>query len=273
MRSVAVVVALVTGLGLVVVIVWGIDQHQQTDWWAAWGQWVGGVGSILAAAIAVVIAYMGWKKSDEQSKAQAERLEKIEAQDHASKFGVWIEPVYAGNAQWRKSSAAKGGMAMTSWEYSGDVKYTFPRGESGDVHAYVVKYVNSGTQPVYRVNINIQLDNGVYRADAPFLGPTSEAKNFEQGPDRFNATLIEIAEHHAQLSSAKSAETTSLTPKELRQRYYQTARISVQFADGNGAYWTRSPEGQLTPGEPRLMIKDYTAAISSLKKFRSRRTY
>ncbi|GHF37240.1 hypothetical protein GCM10017566_07990 [Amycolatopsis bartoniae] len=44
-----------------------VDQNKQDSWWGVWGQWVGAVSSIAAAAVAVAIAYLGWKKSDEHA--------------------------------------------------------------------------------------------------------------------------------------------------------------------------------------------------------------
>jgi hypothetical protein len=52
-------------------------------WWGAWGQWIGGLGSLAAAGVAVWIAYQGWQRSDPRRQRTGERAE-------ASHFGVWV---------------------------------------------------------------------------------------------------------------------------------------------------------------------------------------
>src|SRR4051794_27604594 len=74
-------------IGLLVLLVVGISQAKDSGWWAAWGQWVGGIGSIAAAVVALWIAYQGWKKADNQ----AEEFRQRDERELASLFGVWIE--------------------------------------------------------------------------------------------------------------------------------------------------------------------------------------
>jgi hypothetical protein len=85
MRMLAVATGLLTTLGLAVVIVWGVDQNKQADWWAAWGQWVGGAGSIVAAVIALGIAQRGWNLAARESRER-----------EAALFAVWVGPSIEG---------------------------------------------------------------------------------------------------------------------------------------------------------------------------------
>lgn len=64
----------------VALIAVGIGIGADSGWWAAWGQWVGGVGSIIAAWAAVWIAQQGWRRSEVEAQ-----------QERASQFALWIE--------------------------------------------------------------------------------------------------------------------------------------------------------------------------------------
>ncbi|WP_410644518.1 hypothetical protein [Amycolatopsis sp. lyj-346] len=62
----------VLALAFILLIVMSVVLDQGADWWSAWGQWVGGIGSIVAAAVAVWIAQRGWaiaaaEKSDNEA--------------------------------------------------------------------------------------------------------------------------------------------------------------------------------------------------------------
>jgi hypothetical protein len=52
--------------------------------WAGLGQWVGGVGSIAAAGVAVWIATEGWRR------VQVER-DDDRRKEQAGKFAVWVD--------------------------------------------------------------------------------------------------------------------------------------------------------------------------------------
>ncbi|MFI5593603.1 hypothetical protein ACIA5G_51860 [Amycolatopsis sp. NPDC051758] len=78
-RSLATTLSVVGFADLVALILWGWIENKQADWWAAWGQWVGGIGSLAAAATAVWIAQRGWRL------ATIERRE-----DLASRFSIWV---------------------------------------------------------------------------------------------------------------------------------------------------------------------------------------
>ncbi|SDZ32301.1 hypothetical protein SAMN05421504_112191 [Amycolatopsis xylanica] len=71
-------------VGGLLLLALGIALKKDSGWRAAWGQWVGGLGSIVAAGTAVWIAVEGWRRSDEQRRADQER-------ELASKFAVWIQ--------------------------------------------------------------------------------------------------------------------------------------------------------------------------------------
>jgi O-antigen/teichoic acid export membrane protein len=60
-RFLAGTLSVIGSADLVVVVMWGWIENKQADWWAAWGQWVGGIGSLAAAATAVWIAQRGWR--------------------------------------------------------------------------------------------------------------------------------------------------------------------------------------------------------------------
>lgn len=71
------IIATVCGvvLALSVVVVWGVASGQRTEWWAAWGQWVGGVGSIAAAVVALSIARAGWRHAEQIAREGWDRAE------------------------------------------------------------------------------------------------------------------------------------------------------------------------------------------------------
>jgi hypothetical protein len=74
----------VTLLASILLITFSAMTSRGTDWWAAWGQWVGGIGSIAAAAVAIWIAFEGWRRTDAQ-------LATAEARSQASQIGVWLD--------------------------------------------------------------------------------------------------------------------------------------------------------------------------------------
>jgi hypothetical protein len=71
-------------MSLMVLIVVGIGYEKPTDWWASASQWVGGVGSIAAAGVALWGAIEGWVQ------AQRER-EEVRQREQVSKCAVWID--------------------------------------------------------------------------------------------------------------------------------------------------------------------------------------
>lgn len=83
--------AFLTFIGFLVLLDVGVATQRDSEWWAAWGQWVGGVGSIAAAAVALWVAVEGWRKSDEQAIRQAREIQQLHKEEAASRFAVWIE--------------------------------------------------------------------------------------------------------------------------------------------------------------------------------------
>lgn len=63
-----------TIIGMIALTLFSIAFRKGTDWWAAWGQWVGGVGSIVAAGAAVWIALRGWDLAAKESREREASL-------------------------------------------------------------------------------------------------------------------------------------------------------------------------------------------------------
>jgi hypothetical protein len=63
------------------IVGWGWLTGEDSLWWAASGQWIGGLGSLTAAGVAVWIAYRGWQRSDRRPE---------DDRSLAAVFGVWV---------------------------------------------------------------------------------------------------------------------------------------------------------------------------------------
>lgn len=81
----------IAAASITTITIWGIIQNKQADWWAAWGQWVGGLGSIAAAVVAVLIAVVSWEKSDNAAKEQRIYSSALQEQEQVAKFGIWVQ--------------------------------------------------------------------------------------------------------------------------------------------------------------------------------------
>lgn len=57
--------------GLAAVVVWGTLAGKPSDWWSAWGQWVGGVGTAGATLIAVFVLLV---QQQDKHRAAAESV-------------------------------------------------------------------------------------------------------------------------------------------------------------------------------------------------------
>ncbi len=49
---------------------WGIFVNKDATWWGALGQWVGGIGSIVAAVVALWIAREGWRRVERERREE-----------------------------------------------------------------------------------------------------------------------------------------------------------------------------------------------------------
>jgi hypothetical protein len=144
-------VAFLTSTSFLLLLAIGVGLNKGSDWWAAWGQWIGGFGSIAAAVTAVWIAHEGWRKSDKQLSDQSKYLEEREARNLASKFGVWIQ-------------------AREAMEY--DERGT----EIGPYDEYRLVYRNAGVLPVYNVQVRPIIIDQEYTWDFKTCLPTMSQK-------------------------------------------------------------------------------------------------
>ncbi|MEQ0558914.1 hypothetical protein ABJI51_07515 [Amycolatopsis sp. NEAU-NG30] len=62
-------------------------EPRNPDWWAASGQWVGGIGTIAAVVVALWIAI----RDNRQARADRQQRDQRERQEQAAKVTAWIE--------------------------------------------------------------------------------------------------------------------------------------------------------------------------------------
>lgn len=72
---------------------WSAIGDQGADFWSAWGQWVGGVGSLAAAGSALYIAREDWRRGGEQAQELRRLAEESALHSEASRFCVWLEKI------------------------------------------------------------------------------------------------------------------------------------------------------------------------------------
>jgi uncharacterized membrane protein (DUF441 family) len=70
----ALAVGAVIATAMIVAILASVGSKKDADWWAALGQWVGGIGSIIAAIAAVWIAQRGWDLAAKESREREASL-------------------------------------------------------------------------------------------------------------------------------------------------------------------------------------------------------
>jgi hypothetical protein len=222
-------------LAFALLIIMSVDLRQGTDWWAAWGQWVGGIGSIVAAGAAFWIASAGWKKSDAQLLA----IHSKEERELASHFGVWIDKSY-------------GSVVIVGGSF----------GQQNIDHWYVVKVLNGTPLPMYDVHVavNFHQRQWVYSHQRPVVGPASVPIDFELEGGAF--------QHFLDLAVGAAREARRGDPhRELANlhgdnnsdpdRMYIIERVTmtVEFTDGNNVRWQRTVPGELskvTPWPPKM---------------------
>ncbi|RSM60572.1 hypothetical protein DMH03_17645 [Amycolatopsis sp. WAC 01376] len=194
-----------------------------TDWWAAWGQWVGGIGSIAAAAVAVWIAVVGWQKSDAQYREKAE-------QDLASKFGAWIdrEDLLAPKVM----VANTGPLPM----YEVQLGFDFPH--PGKLTANLDKGSPARMKSVIRIDT---------------VGPQPEPYVHLYATEYLTRYISDLAEDHlgreALIRVPGGQTLLSKVGESAARNIVPFGWLEVHFSDSNGQRWTRTHEGKLKPCE------------------------
>lgn len=212
-----------TIIGMITLTMFSIAFKKDTDWWAAWGQWIGGVGSIAAAGAAVWIAVVGWRKSDTQYRELAER-------DLASKFGVWLA---------REDRLAPKVMVVNSGPlpmYEVQLMFDFPH--PGAVTASWDKGAAARRKSIIGIDT---------------VGPSSEPYVHLYATEYLVRHLGDLAEEHlgreafarpdlppghTVFSDAGATDIRNIVP---------FGWLEVHFSDSNGIRWTRTHEGKLKP--------------------------
>jgi hypothetical protein len=219
------------GIGALLLISMSIAFKKDTNWWAAWGQWVGGLGSIIAAGVAVWIAVVGWRKSDQQAREQAQRSEEAQEREVASRFGVWI------------------GIAGANEMHLGD-HFPYPG-------IPVIKYHNATHQAAHAivVEVDFRIGDRTWMDSLLTAGPTTKPQLFGSNATRFSQVLKEIVKDEHEALAARAAEALSQTPTPtdlgLSEENIPSTillsrtRVSVTFTDGSGNRWTRNHDGKL----------------------------
>lgn len=196
-------------------LVWGWGTGRDSAWWAAWGQWVGGLGSIAAAWTAVWIALEGWRRADRQGKEQARQLDELQSRELASKFGVWID---------RPTQ-----------------------------NQFAIRCHNAGTQPVYGVLCEVRSGPISYRFQIGDVGPTVSPRNLEEADQMVQRYIDKAAKKDlSSLDTEKNAKVDDSMNRIFSYastlKYVADLRVHCQFRDSNGNSWTRGPSGELVSG-------------------------
>ena len=78
-KLILILMSIVTTVVLAGAVGYGWATGKTADWWSAWGQWIGGAGSILAALAALWIAREGWRRAEDR-ETRYERQREAEAE-------------------------------------------------------------------------------------------------------------------------------------------------------------------------------------------------
>jgi hypothetical protein len=204
-------VAFLLTVSFLVLLTVGIADNEDSNWWAAWGQWVGGVGSVAAAAIAVGIAVEGWRRSDALAEKQARRVEEVQQQELASKVGVWLN--------------------------------------RPDQSTYEVVYMNSGELPVYEAMAVARLNDDL-QVHCPLgsLNPVSAPTARNDATGLVTLLVEREAERLAGERLTLDYGNPQGNPKVVRhiRALLTGVQFQVQFRDGNGLRWRREFTGELS---------------------------
>ncbi|WP_410603768.1 hypothetical protein [Amycolatopsis sp. lyj-90] len=223
----------VLALAFSLLIIVSVVLRQGADWWSAWGQWVGGAGSIGAAGVAVWIAVEGWRRSDLDAKKMRER-------ELASKVALWIEQTEAQRNQQTVQSPEQ--LVRTSARF-------------------VLKYINGGGMPIYKAEATVTFPNGPapYIDTQLMLRPTTTPEDFERTPETFHQILEAALLKERTLLKAQLVEASlddlppGMAPILLDDRFVieamlmiiSQASITFAFSDANNVRWVRHPNGEL----------------------------
>ncbi|MGH8420791.1 MAG: hypothetical protein ACRER3_00355 [Pseudomonas fluorescens] len=87
-------------LSIGLLIGFGVRADKSTDWWGAWGQWVGGLGSIAAAGVALWIALASWRRADEEKRERSMVLPRQVTSDYIFKHFPSSHPRILSSGRW-----------------------------------------------------------------------------------------------------------------------------------------------------------------------------
>ncbi|MEU8636776.1 hypothetical protein AB0C38_31785 [Amycolatopsis sp. NPDC048633] len=198
----------VAALGMVVLIAVSQGQHRGDNWWAAWGSWIGGFGSITAAGAAVWIAIEGWRRTEKQ-------LQRAEEREYATKFLVWIEHV--SQSEYRVVYMNSGPLPV----FNVQVVIYYNDNPIGDFPMTDLRPVTTPTarEPA-TAHVAFWVEKEVERqAGHPFVGPDRVIGTDEAKP--------------------RQADVAAL------RRITKEIRFAITFEDGNRARWERTHAGEL----------------------------
>ena len=213
--------------GSILLLAIGIAQGKDSAWWAAWGQWVGGVGSIAAAWVALWIAIKGWRRSDQENIERARKQAEIEQRDQASKVAVWIEDEHPNDA----------GRAA-------------------------VFFANNSGLPIHNAFITIRL-SPVRSREIPHkdreirwqyesLGPTQEKELLRRATKRINEKISEHLERAYGKDWQTNREKMQLAVDDYLD-FIGEIKTMLSFRDNAGLTWIRLPDGRLLNAKGKLV--------------------
>ncbi|AXB47297.1 hypothetical protein [Amycolatopsis albispora] len=200
--------------GAVYLVVYGQQRDLPPDWWAAWGQWVGGVGSIGAFIAAGLAVRAAWRTNQQQAE-QLRHLQRDQEQALAAQFGVWIGKQRNGT--------------------------------------FRVMYHNAAALPVYSVLAVFKCEESAGETKPRDLGPTTEPEIFNDADETMEAVIKDQAERELGSRMYNETMHSRMLSDEAFDRIdelRELVRMTVFFRDGNSEEWVRDHQGVLTPKAP-----------------------